>query len=695
MRHVVVLLGVVFSRAAVAGEPILPGPALDLPVDLDGDGQSTFGDLYTFNWWLENGGDLAEALKSAQLRGSVLDLKDFFSGASARLVPLGGGSPAGAGPLGPGGGTCIPPPDQPNHTRRIPPTVEPAGIDPLSMDARTTPDSRFIVFSSRATNLAGSNGFFQVYRFEQGTSSSSGTVLHISKQQDGATAKADCLMPSISNDGTRVVFHTAAKLVPGDTDSVRDVYLLNLTNPQSPVATRLTPPLLAGIRGDSIAAAISGNGQFAAFTTSASDLFGDQNGVIADVCRVNIATGLVEPASVDNAGMQSMTPFSTIGDDPALCPASVLDLRVGRVISDNGSRVLMHGKPCDWGEDGPFRLCPTFTCEGCLPDCSNCPNATQQVYLRDFAQAGLKTFLVSRLGLFDVGLGECDGFFAGDACSRRASISGDGSRVAFSSFARRFRNIGIDPDTFEDVFFIRVADVINITNCVQPTRVSVVRCDPFTPDGDSFQPMLSTNGTRIAFASNSTRLLPGAPCPDTNGRRDIFIRNTGGATTARFSISSAGVPGNGDSKNPDISGDGLIALYESAATNLLGPGGDMNNRQDIFQSPSPQGPFIRGDVDLNAVVDISDAIQILNWLFQGGPVPACHDSADADDDGTISPTDPTVITNYLFLGGPQPPCPFCCSAAASCCGKDPTGDGLPCGQTLPGCTQFTFQGVCP
>ena len=132
----------------------------------------------------------------------------------------------------------------------------------------------------------------------------------------------------------------------------------------------------------------------------------------------------------------------------------------------------------------------------------------------------------------------------------------------------------------------------------------------------------------------------------------------------------------------------------SVATNLLGPQGDKNTAQDIFQSPSPQGPFIRGDVDLNTVINLTDGIMILNWLSVGGPAPGCYDAADTNDTGVIDVSDAQRIFNYLFLGGDPPLCPFSGSSHDSCFGKDPTADGLPCGQTLPDCTPFSENGTC-
>ena len=83
--------------------------------------------------------------------------------------------------------------------------------------------------------------------------------------------------------------------------------------------------------------------------------------------------------------------------------------------------------------------------------------------------------------------------------------------------------------------------------------------------------------------------------------------------------------------------------------------------------------FIRGDVNDDGVVSISDPIYLLSHLFGGGPVPPCEDAADGNDDGALDLADAIAILRYLFAGGsipaPSPPGPP---------GYDPTLDELGC-----------------
>ncbi|HVR75675.1 MAG TPA: hypothetical protein VMT52_15175 [Planctomycetota bacterium] len=89
-------------------------------------------------------------------------------------------------------------------------------------------------------------------------------------------------------------------------------------------------------------------------------------------------------------------------------------------------------------------------------------------------------------------------------------------------------------------------------------------------------------------------------------------------------------------------------------------------------------PFTRGDANSDEKEDLADAVSILDYLFQGGPSPACLKSADLDDSGTVELTDAVYLLNFLFRGGPEPSEPFVS------CGADPTADELGCGSS-PGC----------
>ncbi|MFN0009325.1 MAG: IPT/TIG domain-containing protein [Planctomycetota bacterium] len=107
------------------------------------------------------------------------------------------------------------------------------------------------------------------------------------------------------------------------------------------------------------------------------------------------------------------------------------------------------------------------------------------------------------------------------------------------------------------------------------TRVSVASGGG-QGNGSSLSPSLSADGRYVAFWSDATNLVPG----DTNGCHDVFVRDCIAGMTARVSVDSTGVQGNGLSGYPTISADGRYVVFESDATNLIST--DSNNTRDIF-----------------------------------------------------------------------------------------------------------------
>lgn len=87
-------------------------------------------------------------------------------------------------------------------------------------------------------------------------------------------------------------------------------------------------------------------------------------------------------------------------------------------------------------------------------------------------------------------------------------------------------------------------------------------------------------------------------------------------------------------------------------------------------------PFVRGDVNQDHKLNVSDGVAIARYVFglgsQKAKIDACKDSADADDSGTINAADALWVLNYLFTGGPIVKAPY------PACGSDTTADQLDC-----------------
>ena len=97
--------------------------------------------------------------------------------------------------------------------------------------------------------------------------------------------------------------------------------------------------------------------------------------------------------------------------------------------------------------------------------------------------------------------------------------------------------------------------------------------------GDSANPAISDTGRYVVFQSYATNLL--GPGNDTNGVQDIFRRDISTGDTVLVNVDSNGNPAaGGDSANPYVSGNGRYVVFQSLANNLVS--GDTNGLVDVF-----------------------------------------------------------------------------------------------------------------
>jgi hypothetical protein len=69
-------------------------------------------------------------------------------------------------------------------------------------------------------------------------------------------------------------------------------------------------------------------------------------------------------------------------------------------------------------------------------------------------------------------------------------------------------------------------------------------------------------------------------------------------------------------------------------------------------------PVICGDGTGDELVDLGDALRILNYLFRSQAAPLCPlRRADGNSDGVVNLSDALVILEYLFKGAFRPKCP--------------------------------------
>jgi len=154
----------------------------------------------------------------------------------------------------------------------------------------------------------------------------------------------------------------------------------------------------------------------------------------------------------------------------------------------------------------------------------------------------------------------------GNGGSHGPSISPDGRYVAFWSSAS---NLVLDDTNGASDIFVR--DRVTRTT----ERVSVAS-NGTQGNGSSLSGSISPDGRYVAFVSWATNLAPG----DTNGHRDVFVRDRLAGATERVSVATDGTQGDSWSEAPSISADGRYVAFSSFASNLAP--GDTNGYEDVF-----------------------------------------------------------------------------------------------------------------
>ncbi len=120
-----------------------------------------------------------------------------------------------------------------------------------------------------------------------------------------------------------------------------------------------------------------------------------------------------------------------------------------------------------------------------------------------------------------------------------------------------------------------------------------------------------------------------------------------------------------------MNNDNAFVVYREVLGSCRKPPCSVSNLINVSKV-SCDKLFVRGGVNADGQVNLSDAVFVIYYLFRDGGKPNCLDAADINDDGALDLADPIYLLNYLFVDGPAPLPPFPAS------GFDPTPDNLMC-----------------
>ena len=111
----------------------------------------------------------------------------------------------------------------------------------------------------------------------------------------------------------------------------------------------------------------------------------------------------------------------------------------------------------------------------------------------------------------------------------------------------------------------------------------------------------------------------------------------------------------------DVDSDGICGLDDNCPT-MFNPGqedADSDGQGDACETIDLCiGSRGNIDGDLGDMIDISDLVYLVDYMFTGGPPPPVFEEADVDGNGVLDISDLVYMIDFMFNGGPPPePCP--------------------------------------
>jgi hypothetical protein len=192
-----------------------------------------------------------------------------------------------------------------------------------SFDGSISFDSRFVAFSSDATNIIfnDGNGATDVFARDRQGAGVTVPISFATTGQGGSVGNGASTQAQISSDGHWVSFRSlATNFAAADTNNVADIYLNAVGSGQSPVRVSVSSAGAQAI-GASFQSTVSTNGKAVAFVSSATNLVAGDTNNLADVFvhdmttaqTIRIQNGATQPnapAAINSSLRFSGTPSS-------------------------------------------------------------------------------------------------------------------------------------------------------------------------------------------------------------------------------------------------------------------------------------------------------------------------------------------------------------------------------------------------
>ncbi|MBS1793312.1 MAG: VCBS repeat-containing protein [Acidobacteria bacterium] len=484
-----------------------------------------------------------------------------------------------------------------------------------SRSSSISADGRYVAFYSTATDLVGGltviGGTANVYVRDTLT----GTTRCLSVTGAGSvTGNQSSFDPLITPNGRYVLFISlATNLVANDTNGKDDIFRYDLLTNQIELVSVNAAGTASGNNdsGDIPSSSqsrrfdTSDDGRFVAFPSTASDLttISDTNGA-TDIFVRDMVTHTTQLVSVNvdqNAAGNDFSADVTISADGNVVSfySAAQSNQLAAGTSDFGSianptgdvfvrdlrtqitRCASLGRTVYRQTANATSFSPTLSKDGtrvafisyagdlALPD----TNAQPDVFVYD---VGLATTSLVSINEFNTNSGNAASPFGGSPEYQRISISDDGRYVTFESRATDLA-VGVS-DTFASTDVFRRDLAAGVTEPVTVDASGLFTGTGVSANGEKGFGM-SRDGRFVVFVSTANNLTgDGFPLL---GAASVFVRDMLTGITTAMTLNNAG-NGYGDSGAAKISANGRSVIFESNAANLTAT--DTNGQTDVFLS---------------------------------------------------------------------------------------------------------------
>lgn len=431
-----------------------------------------------------------------------------------------------------------------------------------SYGSAMTPDGRYVVFASDASNLTfqDTNGIADIFVRDLQTE----TTTLVSTGGLASGIWPGSIAPVITPNGRYVAFFsTATNLVPG-VASAGEVYVRDLaegtTTWASTNARTLFQAKIGTANAISADAAISSNGQWVAFEVCPSN--STAKGLVVEV---NLQT--LSDTLISTNAFARLTWNAEDFDNLTLSPDGSSVAYVANGTGTTNTIVYL------WNAQSQTNILVSADWTSGLPASGYCSgpvfnsSASFLAFYSDGTNLTANSLLPGnhlylwnpQTGVMQLVDANTNGVGTGLGFASSADITADGSLVVFDQALNGANLVSNDGNRGSDVFAVNPTTraVELISACLVPTE---------TPNNfvEFFPSCVSTNGRYVAFASEAGNLAAGV----TNECREIFLRDLWLQTNILVSVDTNGLPAGVDSTEPSLSGNGRYVVFSSYATNL-------------------------------------------------------------------------------------------------------------------------------